>query len=52
MLQNVSGKQVSQENQIICFACADPFAITNHLKQLLHTAIDSEQYEVVKQLIS
>ena len=41
---------------MFCFACADPFALIHyvqlqfavHLKWLLHTAIDSERYEVLK----
>ena len=43
-----------KEYQIFCFACADPFALihyaqlqfADHLKRLLHTAIDSERYKV------
>ena len=42
--------------RIFCFACVDPFALIHyvqlqfavHLKRLLHTAIDSEQYKVLK----
>ena len=48
--------KVRQEYRIICFVCADPFVliyyvqlqIADHLKRLLHTVIDSERYEILK----